>query len=374
MIELRSPFSRAADVEVFAADATTAQLSVRRRQGEFHVSVDGRQLPVPSMTGAAVVDIAGLEPDTAHEAAIIDATGSHRLPVRTKPDIGRVVARIATISDVHLGLEGFGLIREIRDKRPDPYPLRTAMAAVAEAEAWGADLLCIKGDLCETGTLEEWDQARRLIEATTIPVIAIPGNHEVRDKRELSAADGFAHAGVAHEPVQVLDLPGVRLVAGDTSIDGKGRGTLAAGDMILDAVNSSDRPCLVAIHHNIERFVVPWFWPPGIARHRSRAFVAGLAAAQAPVFLTSGHTHRHHSHHLGPPGALRYTEVGATSDYPGVWAAYEVGEKAIRQTVRRIRRPSVVEWTESTRRAVGGLWDNWSQGRFDDRCVDLVLA
>jgi hypothetical protein len=37
--------------------------------------------------------------------------------------------------------------------------------------------------------------------------------------------------------------------------------------------------------------------------------------------------------------------------------------------VRRTMAPDVLRWTESTKRALFGVWGRWSPGTLGDRCV-----
>jgi hypothetical protein len=84
--------------------------------------------------------------------------------------------------------------------------------------------------------------------------------------------------------------------------------------------------------------------------------------------VTSGHTHRHRR---WSRAGVTVTQVGATKDYPGVWAGYVVHEGAIRQIVRRTARPDVIGWTDHTRIAAYGAWEHAAPGRLAARCFDL---
>ena len=73
---------------------------------------------------------------------------------------GRLLARFATVSDCHIGERWVGPLRRFHDPRPRPpglapYPARCARAAIAEAEAWGAELLVAKGDMTQEGEAAE---------------------------------------------------------------------------------------------------------------------------------------------------------------------------------------------------------------------------
>jgi len=371
-----APFSQLIDQEVFAVDERSAQLVVRASTEHVSVDIDGRNVQALAPSGVAVVEIDDLAADTAYEAVLSDAEGRSlgELALRTKPTNGTVLSRFATISDVHLGAAKFGPARSITDDFDVPYAFRCARAAIDEAAAWGAEVLLIKGDLTDTGAEEEWDQAQRLFAESPLPFLFTPGNHDQWHTRELDPSAGAQLLGVPSDAVQSHDLDGVRLVLADTSKPDKGTGDLARLEApLLDIVNV-ERPVFLGLHHNIQRAPLPWFWPPGTPSTNANPVIDALHAVNSAMFVSSGHTHRNRRHQIGPAGAVTYTEVSATADYPGCWAGYEVTESAIRQTVRRIASPAATSWTESTRAALGGIWPRWSQGRLDDRCVDAQVV
>lgn len=375
MLTFRSPLSTLHDVEVFAADSSSAQLLVRSSTDDVTAVIGDRRATAPTSAGVAAITISGLDPATSYPVELVDATGNPRgrTDVTTRASIGSISARIATISDIHLGLEEFGVGRKLVDDHAEPYALRCARAAIDEAVAWGAELLLIKGDLTEAGAESDWALAGDLLDGLDIPVLFTPGNHDVWNTRELEPAEGAQSIGLDFAPVQTVDLSGVRVVLADTSRAGRGTGDLARmTDELVDAV-ACDQPVLLAFHHNIQRVPIPWFWPPGISSPNAQRAVRAIESVNPRLFLTSGHTHRNRVHRLGRDRQIPYTEVSSTSDYPGVWAGYEVSDRTIRQTVWRIGRPDVVDWTERTRRVLGGVWPRWSQGLLDDRCVDLEL-
>lgn len=376
MPAIRPPLSTLEDIELFAVDDTSAQLVVRSEAKAIIAEVDGRTIGAPTHAGVAVLQVDGLQPDRSYRIDLSNENGGPlgALDLRTRGKIGPVLTRFATISDVHLGLEEFGVMRRFRDDHEVPYALRCARAAIDDATDWGAEALIVKGDLTESGSAQEWELAASLFDGVEVPVLFTPGNHDVWKTSDTRPADGARSIGLDFSPVQLLDLPGVRVVLADTSRPGRGSGELSrVSRALIDAVDQS-APAVVAFHHNIQRTRLPWFWPPGISWADARPTLRALEEANRQLFLTSGHTHRNRRHRLGSTGRMPYTEVSSTSDYPGVWAGYEVSATHIRQTVRRIAPPDVVEWTERTRRVLGGIWPRWSQGRLDDRCVDLDLG
>lgn len=373
MPSVRSPFSRLCDVEIFAVEARHAQLLVRA-EGRAVRAIAGEQLFEAELVGGvAVVELERLTPATHYDIRLESPTGSPigEVDFTTSQDSGEITAKIATISDVHLGLERFGFGSKLSDVSSPPYAFRCARAAIAEAAQWGAELLLVKGDLTDMGQEADWDLAAELLADVDMPILFTPGNHDVVTKSEVDPAEGARRLGLDFSPVQTHDLDGVRVVLADTSRDGRGTGDLAkVTDGLLEAVDCSE-PALVAFHHNIQRTPFPWFWPPGISSGNAMPVVRALEEANPRLFLTSGHTHRNRLHWLGRDRTVPYTEVSSTSDYPGVWAGYTTTGSGIHQVVRRIASPDAIDWTERTRRVLLGIWPSWSQGRLRDRTVDL---
>lgn len=378
MPPIGSPFSRLRDVEVFAVEPTAAQLLVRSSSAgvRARLSTDRATRPVVEaelVEGVAVVEFDGLVPGTHHVVDLQTTAGTPlgETAFTTSPDRGRPTAKIATISDVHLGLECFGVGHKLTDPSPTPYAFRCARAAISEAIEWGAELLVIKGDLTDTGQEDEWELAQELLVDVSMPVMFTSGNHDVLRGSVVDPAGGAQLLGLDYDPVQIKDLDGIRVVLADTSRYGRGTGDLAlVADDLVTAVDCP-QPALVAFHHNIQQFPVTWFWPPGISSTNAMPVVSALREANPHLFLTSGHTHRNRLRWLGPDRSMPYTEVSSTSDYPGVWAGYAATESSIHQVVRRISAPDAIDWTERTRSVLGGVWPRWSQGRLDDRTVDV---
>lgn len=377
MVSFRSPFTSLNDLELFSIDGDSAQLLVRSSSPTVTATHEQTAAAAATCGGVAAITMSDLEPDTSYEFTVETDSGSilGTISGRTRPDAGPVLSRIATISDVHLGLDEFGVGRKLsEDASVEPYPLRCAQAAIREATDWGADVLLIKGDLTESGKTEQWEQAGELLSSVEIPVLLTAGNHDVWKTSEVRPAGGARSIGLPYGLVQELQLPGVRIVLADTSQHGRGTGDLARSrDALLQAVDCTD-PVLLAFHHNIQRAPITWFWPAGVSSRNAMPVVAALEEVNPRLFLSSGHTHRNRVHWLGRHATLPYTEVSSTSDYPGVWAGYEVTATTIRQSVRRIASPEAVGWTERTRAVLGGVWPRWSQGRLDDRCVDFEFA
>lgn len=371
-------------VELFTVEPAAVQLTwVGLAPGPVRVRVDERSLVVDNDGGPGGVVVDDLAPAPRRRIDVESAPrrsrriGAESAPRRWAFDVavpaappGEVLSRLATVSDIHLGLDHFGLSRRMKEREPrdPPHPYRCGAAAIAEAEAWGAEHLVVKGDLVERGRPDEWRMADRLLSATAMPTSYVPGNHEVKPDRPMDAPSPLPESGVEIvDHVAHHDLPGLRLVLVNCTVDGRGHGALdhLVAD-VVEVVADTQLPVLVAMHQHPQRFHLPWFWPPGIPGREARRFLDAIGRANPRALVTSGHTHRNRVRRHGP---VTVTEVGSTTDFPGVWAGYEVHEGGIVQTVRRTLAPDALPWTEYTRRAVLGVWGRWAPGRLDDRCV-----
>jgi predicted phosphodiesterase len=377
---------RTPGIWVFSVDDHAVQLAWRLlHPGELHLRVTDPEIDA---TRTVTVDrhpgLTLLEGLPAGRQLTIEATGSalgrtRRIEVRTLgPMPGPRLCRIATISDLHLGARGFGHRSAITDPtgHPDPHAWRCAEAALDEAVAWGAERIVAKGDLTHTAHANEWRQFARLVQTTPVPVDALAGNHDHGPPSAVGwvpppdAAQAFDLSMA--QPLTVRDLPGLRIILAATTLAGRHGGTLApVEDDVVDAAADADPEgaVLVTLHHQLHGPTGQEGWPPGIRRDESAAFLDRLGAVHPHVLVTSGHTHRHRRWERA---GVTITQVGATKDYPGVWAGYEVYDGGMRQIVRRIARPDVVAWTDHTRVAAYGLWEHTSPGRLASRCFDMV--
>lgn len=361
-------------VRVFAIEPDAVQLDWRALP-PGRLEIDGGAAPVAVATtgGPGALVVTGLRPEAEVRLDVRHSAGLDvELVTRTLPaPPGAELCRVATISDVHLGIAGFDLKERMRDPfgHPEHHGFRCARAAIREAVAWGAQHLVVKGDLTNFSRGEEWDEAKRLLDECPIPVSMIPGNHDRYrtagsvDPDEAARRIGYPFAS----PVGAVDLPGLRIVLVDTVVPRRGYGRVQhASAEVCDAVAAAPGGVLLALHHNIQPLPFPHHWPPGIPSHEGLPFLRAVARANRTTFVTSGHTHRNRRlrHQV-----LAHTEVGSCKDYPGVWAGYVAHEGGIRQVLRRVAADEAISWTEHTGDAVFGLWRHWSAGTLADRCL-----
>ena len=291
---------------------------------------------------------------------------------------GEELSRVATVSDLHIGVSGFGRGYGIVEKPSprEPHPERCTRAAIEAARRWGASQVVAKGDLTHHGQPDQWREYAALVDGSPLKIDAMPGNHDraFEPGHGLTPEDAARSYGLSIAlPITVRDLPGLRLVLVDTTTDDLHRGQIASHvPAVVDAVTDAHAQgaiALVALHHQLEPFPRSEVWPPGIPASESRRFLHDLAATGARVMVTSGHTHRHRRWSLG---GVTATQVGSTKDYPGVWAGYVAYEGGLRQVVYRVDRPDCLRWTDYTRRAAAGAWRWVGPGTLRARCFDVA--
>lgn len=265
------------------------------------------------------------------------------------PPPGGERCRVGVLTDTHVGGWRFG---HLPRRRSLESPADCLRGALREVVAWGASLVVVKGDVTDHGTAEQWEQAEALLAECPVPVVLTLGNHDVQRgaiPRPLS-------------PVQVHDLPGLRVVVADSTIPRKHGGTppLDALEPLADGM-----PTLLCFHHQLQRHRVPTNWPPGISGPAARAYLDRVAELNPSTVVTTGHTHRHRVRRHGP---LVISETASTKDFPGTWTGFAVHDGGIRQVARRVAAPEAIAWTESTASSFLGVWGRYSPGAVADRC------
>jgi 3',5'-cyclic AMP phosphodiesterase CpdA len=330
----------------------------------FAIEDDAAQIIVRDGHDVRAVDVHGLVANTTQEVAV----EGQRLSVTTlAPPPGARLSRVATLSDLHLGVTHHFGIRE-DDAALTPFALRCARAAVAEALAWGADAIVFKGDLTQHARRDEWEQLGALLDEIPVPVGVLIGNHDLRHAPGADdARKALASLGRPFSEVTSIDLPGARIVLADSTVAGREIGGLdrVRADAVSQVASASG-PAIVMVHHHLEGAPVPIGYPIGVPRGSAGRFVRALRDANPAIFITSGHSHRNRARTLhGVP----VTQVGSVKDYPGVWAGYAIHEGGVRQVVRRVAAPDCLAWTERTAEALHGLWGRWTRGRLADRCL-----
>ncbi len=367
--------------QVWAVEDTTAQVTWGNLPaGSVTALSDGGAVTVEHHGGPGAIEVEGLDPGRSSTIGLKWLGGTTTLDVTTLPSpTGEPLTRFATVSDLHLGSRRWGALKTMTEaKAPyaigsdEPFAYRCAHAAISEAQRWGAELLVIKGDAVQHETPEDFAELGRLVDsASDLPMLLVPGNHDVDKGGDLPTSVG--NRGLAYTTgVDWIDLPGVRVIAADTTVPGSGYGSLdRIRTDLIDAVSSAPGPVFIGLHHQLQPGRIPRHWPVGVTAPSSLDFLDELDRLAVPTILSSGHTHRNRSRQFG--GVLT-TEVASTKDWPGVWAGYRVHEDCIMQVVRRVAAKDAIAWTEYSGGALIGLWARWAPGPMTQRCLSVPVS
>lgn len=314
--------------------------------------------------GTTVVRLDGLRPnrEQTHEG----------ITFRTLPrPLGQRLATVATVSDLHLGeaecgrYDGVNLGPPLQsDPDEPPYPETMARGAAAEIAASRPDIVIAKGDLTARGAADEMAAFMAIFE----PVVGdrlhwTNGNHDVGPR-----------AGIDLRPaVELVKVAGARLALLDTTIPGETGGRVSTAQLDwLDELgrDEHDGPVLAFGHHPLFDHAS---FTAGINAEDSERLVEVFARRPVLAGWFAGHTHRNLVRRFPETGDVPWAEIGATKDYPGVWAEYRIYEGGILQVVHRISSPEALSWTERTRAMFGGLYPSYSFGSLADRCFPVRM-
>jgi 3',5'-cyclic-AMP phosphodiesterase len=311
--------------------------------------------------GLRVVRVEGLRPGKEHT---VEGVTFRTL---AKPS-GERLATVVTVSDLHIGETECGRYDGVNLGQPltvepgePPYPETMARAAAAEIAAIGPDAVIAKGDLTSQGAADELTTFEEIFEGH--PLHFTYGNHDVSSRSELCP-----------EPVmELVTVAGARIALIDTSIPAEAGGQVAEDQLEwLDELGTDDStPVLVMGHHPLFDHAA---FTAGINVDDSALLVDLFARRPALVGYFAGHSHRNSVRRLPGTGDVPWAEVGATKDYPGVWAEYRIYEDSVMQVVHRISSPEALAWTDRTRSMFGGLYPSYSFGTLEDRCYYVTRA
>ena len=207
---------------------------------------------------------------------------------------------IAQISDPHIRM-GHG------DKQAAA-ALAAAVRKLDELRT-APDAVLVSGDLSDDGSPRTYERVRELLAPLSVPVFVMSGNHDDREAlREYFLLPGSS-TGSAGEPFRyTAQIGGLRIVACDTTIPGRGDGELSGEHRAwIDFQLAADpvTPVLLAMHHppidvGIRRLDVDYGMPA-----TDRAALADLLARNPQVLrVTAGHVHRVCAGTLGGCGVV----------------------------------------------------------------------
>jgi hypothetical protein len=318
--------------------------------------------------------VRGLDPDTRYPLEVEGASPDGRwLPaeVRTlaRPP-GRLLATVATANDVHFGetecgrtgdpaTDAIGPILRSPPGAP-PYPEFMNGAVVDEMLALDPDVVLVKGDLTDTGKVEEYESFLACYGRLGARMHHVRGNHDAMRDPEL-ARQGAPYA---------IALDGVTLAVLDTAVPGRVGGALDAEQRgwLAELAGDSSGPVLVFAHHPA------WNADPnyGLTADDHGALLDVFARRENVVGYFAGHTHTNHVVREARGRSVPCVEVACTKDYPGAWAEYRIHEGGYTQVMRRVAVPAAREWSERARHMIQGIYRDLVLGTVDDRCFTYV--
>jgi Icc protein len=311
--------------------------------------------------GLRVVRVEGLRPAKEHT---VEGVTFRTLP---KP-AGVLLATVVTVSDLHIGETECGRYDGVNLGPPlvaepgePPYPETMARAAAAEIAAIGPDVVIAKGDLTSQGAGAELKTFLDIFDG--LPLHWAYGNHDVSSRSELGVRPA----------TELITAAGARVALIDTAVPAEagGRVTEEQLDWLDELGADVATPVLVMGHHPLYDHAA---FTAGINAEDSERLVELFARRPALVGYFAGHSHRNSVRRLPATGDVPWAEVGATKDYPGVWAEYRIYEGAVMQVVHRISSPEALAWTDRTRSMFGGLYPSYSFGSIEDRCFYVTRA
>jgi predicted phosphodiesterase len=395
------------DPEVFGVTADSVTLSFVVADGSGRVAaparvlVDGETRVVSEgPAGTRLLRVTGLEAGREHRIDVAAAGAPSPAPsryfsgvARTLPaPRGRLVARFATLNDLHFGEPRFGgtLLPDGRygDEAPGHPVVRETEGqlsywrvmnddAVAEINGTGVDAVVIKGDIANRGRRGEFEIAARTFAGFKPPWHAFLGNHDYYGLQdgEPGLVDGYAMLGQPRLP-RTIELGGWRLVLVDTVDPGHHSGVFPADRRrwlasALEETRERRQPTLVVMHHQPVPPEHAGSYPNtiGIVPVDSMPLFELLARHQQVKAVLIGHTHRNRVRRYAPTAALPFAEVNCVKDYPGGFAVYELyDDGTIRQEVRRTASARALAHSTRCRDFFGGRYRDFALGSIDDRC------
>ncbi len=184
---------------------------------------------------------------------------------------------IAQLSDPHIRL----------DDSVSQDALAAGVARVLTLNPLPAAVL-VTGDVADSGDPAEHERALELLAPLPMPVHRLAGNHDRFANRTRYAAD-------AH---------GVRIIACDTSIDGRDDGTLEVDWLAERLAEDRTTPTIVAMHHPPLTTGLGWLDEIGLPAADRAALTELLAGAPNVRRVVAGHLHRVIADTLGGCGVI----------------------------------------------------------------------
>lgn len=197
--------------------------------------------------------------------------------------------RILQITDPHLFADAAGTLRGLNT-------LATLAAVVDDIgrRDWPADFIAATGDLSHDEPEGAYRLFRSVVEPLGLPVLCIPGNHDLRAAMQAVLATPPFHYCAA------LDSGPWLLVGIDSCIEGKAAGRVAGAelDRLAGLLAGTGRPhAAVFLHHPPVSMGSRWLDSVGLDDRD--AFLGVVAAAGNVRTVVFGHVHQQFDRTIG---------------------------------------------------------------------------
>lgn len=195
---------------------------------------------------------------------------------------------IAQISDTHVSKAG-----KLFGKRSDTRASFERTVTRVLSLNPQPDVVLLTGDLAETGAAEEYEFVAEQIARFSCPVLAIPGNHDIREEMLKKLPDCVTQQAGGHLSFLNDDFP-VRIIGLDTIIPGKVNGEICAirQAWLRNTLSGSHKPTLIAMHHPPVNTGLLAMDNYGIESGREDFIEIAANHADNILAIVSGHVHR----------------------------------------------------------------------------------
>ena len=195
--------------------------------------------------------------------------------------------RILQITDTHLAASGKLVSNTLDSKSALDDAVADITAALPKLEE--IDALLITGDLSDDGSASSYAMLRNALEPLGLPILPIPGNHDLRQpmRAAFDDLDLFAAKGRLN---WFKDIGPLRLVGIDTLIEGSGGGVIDQETAeFLNAALAFDGPVLLAMHHPPFTSGIRFMDEIGLAG--TDLLAQSIEGSPADIRIVCGHLH-----------------------------------------------------------------------------------
>ncbi|MDS0296233.1 metallophosphoesterase family protein [Halogeometricum luteum] len=227
------------------------------------------------------------EDDAASAAALRAFAASERPLARFDRPRAATPTRVAVVSDPHVSVDAEGTWKVFHRTQ------ELFRETLADAERRGADAIVVSGDLTKDGEERDIACVRSILDDVGVPVLVVPGNHDVKERRVARFERLFTDGGF---PVR-LSLGGLDVVGLNSATalgpDGEEAATVSDAQLErLDGMLADSAEAIVVSHHNLPGLAahVGDDWAPHPPVENADALLDVLSRHDVPLHL-SGHVH-----------------------------------------------------------------------------------